>query len=153
MAGWLTAPAAIAASESLSPQAKKMAQREARRELATLKKYDANANGVLDPQELATKQADAKAKRDAGVLKKYDANGNGALDPDEVAKQQADAKAKHDAAVLKKYDKNANGVLDPDEAAANQANVEKMRALREAKAKKAAERAQSAAPTPASLAK
>lgn len=127
-----------AANEGLSAAAKKMEQRQARRELAALKQYDANGNGVLDPQEAAAKKAAAKAKRDAAVVKKYDANGNGVLDPEEQAKQAADLKTKHDAEVLKKYDKNQNGVLDPDELALKQANDAKMQALREAKQKKAA---------------
>lgn len=126
-----------AAGEGLSPAAKKLEQHQARRELSTLKKYDANANGQLDPQEVAAKAADAKAKRDASIVKKYDANGNGVLDPEEQAKQTADVKAKHDAEVLKKYDKNQNGVLDADELALKQANEQKMQALRDAKNKKA----------------
>lgn len=128
----------FAANEGLSAKAKKLQAHEARRELADLKKYDANGNGELDPAEVAAKKADAKAKRDAAVLKKYDANGNGVLDPEEQAKEEADLKAKHDAAVLKKYDKNGNGVLDPSEAAAKQANEQKMQSLRDAKNKKAA---------------
>lgn len=126
-----------AANEGLSTAAKKMEQRQARRELAALKQYDANGNGTLDPQEIAAKKADAKAKRDAAVVKKYDANGNGVLDPEEQAKQAADLQAKHDAAVLKKYDKNHNGTLDPDELALKQANEAKMQALRDAKTRKA----------------
>ena len=59
----------------------------------------------------------------------------------------ADRQAKHDADVLKKYDKNGNGILDPEEQALLQANQEKMRVLREAKKKKAADRA-TAAPKP-----
>ncbi len=133
----LAASAVQAASEGLSPAAKKMEQRQARRELAAVKKYDANGNGMLDPQEVAAQKADAKAKRDAAVVKKYDANGNGVLDPEEQAKQAADLQAKHDAAVLKKYDKNQNGVLDSDELALKQANDAKMQALRDAKQRKA----------------
>lgn len=144
VSGLLAAANAQAAGESLSPAAKKLEQRQARRELATLKKYDANGNGALDAEEAAAKKADAKAQRDAAVVRKYDANANGVLDPDEQAKQAADLKAKHDAAVLKKYDKNKNGVLDPDELSAKQANDAKMQALRDAKAKRS-----SAKPAPA----
>jgi len=120
----------------LSPAAKKLEKHAARRELADLKKYDANGNGVLDPDELEAKKAASKAKHDASVLKKYDANGNGVLDADEEAKFEADQQAKHDAAVLKKYDRNHNGVLDPDELALKQKNDDKMQALRDARAKK-----------------
>ena len=134
----LTASAAHAATDGLSPAAKKMEKHAARRELADLKKYDANGNGVLDPEELAAKKANGKAKHDAAVLKKYDANGNGVLDPDEDAKYQADLKAKHDAAVLKKYDRNHNGVLDADELALKDKNEAKMQALRDARNRKAA---------------
>ena len=137
-----------AANEGLSAAAKKMEQHQARRELSALKKYDANGNGMLDPQEVEAKKADAKAKRDAAVLKKYDANGNGVLDPEEQAKQAADLQAKHDAAVLKKYDKNGNGVLDPDELAVKQANDAKMQALRDAKARKVAGTTAAAPATP-----
>lgn len=137
-----------AANEGLSAAAKKMEQHQARRELSALKKYDANGNGMLDPQEVDAKKADAKAKRDAAVLKKYDANGNGVLDPEEQAKQAADLQAKHDAAVLKKYDKNGNGVLDPDELAVKQANDAKMQALRDAKARKVAGTAAASTATP-----
>jgi hypothetical protein len=133
----LAASSARAQSEGISAAAKKLEKREARRELAALKKYDANGNGMLDPNEIAAKKADAKAKRDAAVVKKYDANGNGVLDPDEVAKEESDAKAKHDAVVLKKYDKNRNGILDADELAAKQVNDQKMQALRDARNKKA----------------
>jgi hypothetical protein len=133
----LTAPAVHAENEGITAAAKKLEKREVRRELSALKKYDANGNGMLDPQEAAAKKADAKAKRDAATVRKYDANGNGVLDPDEVAKETADAQTKHDAAVLKKYDKNHNGVLDPDELAAKQANDQKMQSLRDAKNKKA----------------
>jgi chromosome segregation ATPase len=132
----LAASTVQAANEGISATAKKLQQHEARRELSALKKYDANGNGVMDPQEDAAKKADAKAKRDAAVIKKYDANGNGVLDPEEQAKETAELKAKHDAAVLKKYDKNHNGVLDADEAATLQANEQKMQALRDAKNKK-----------------
>lgn len=60
---------------------------------------------------------------------------------------KADRKAQQEAAVLRKYDKNGNGVLDADEQAARQANVDKMKALRDAKKRKAEERkAASAAP-------
>ena len=65
--------------------------------------------------------------------------------PDAKAQKAAAQKAKHDALVLQKYDKNHNGVLDPDELARKQANDERMRALREAKQRKAAERAKAAA--------
>jgi len=133
----LAASAAPATIDGLSPAAKKMEKHQARRQLADLKKYDANGNGILDPDELAAKKADAKAKRDAAVLKKYDANGNGVLDADETAKYNADVKAKHDAAVLKKYDRNHNGVLDADELALKQKNEAKMQALRDARNKKA----------------
>jgi hypothetical protein len=142
----LAAAVAHAANDGLSPAAKKMEQRQARRELSALKKYDANGNGVLDAPEAAAKKSEAKAKRDAAVVKKYDADGNGVLDADELAKQAADAKAKHDAAVLKKYDVNHNGVLDPDELASRQANEQRMQILRDAKNKK------SAAPVPAAAA-
>lgn len=132
----LPASSAQAQNEGISAAAKKMEQRQARRELSALKKYDVNGNGVLDPQEAAAKKADAKAKRDATIVRKYDANGNGVLDPEEQAKEASDLKAKHDAAVLKKYDKNHNGVLDPEELAAKQANDQKMQVLRDAKNKK-----------------
>jgi hypothetical protein len=71
-------------------------------------------------------------------------------DPADAKAQKAAAqKAKHDAEVLKKYDKNGNGVLDPDEQAAKQANDDKMKALRDAKKRKAEERAKGTATTPA----
>jgi hypothetical protein len=145
----LAASAAHAASDGLSPAAKKLEKHAARRELSDLKKYDAKGNGKLDPEELAAKKAAGKAKHDAAILKKYDANANGVLDADEEAKYNADEKAKHDAVVLKKYDHNGNGVLDPEELAVKQKNDERMQAMREARTKKSAAKTSAATPTPA----
>lgn len=78
-----------------------------------------------------------------------------AASTDAQAARQAALKAKHDALVLKKYDKNGNGVLDPDELARKAANEARMKVLREARQRKAAERAQAArqaAPAPAAAA-
>jgi len=71
---------------------------------------------------------------------------------DAKAQKAADAKAKHDAEVLRKYDKNGNGILDPEEQAARQANVDKMKALRDARKHKAEERKANAEKTNAASA-
>lgn len=58
----------------------------------TLEKYDANKNGVLDPEEKAAMKKDRAAMK-AERLKKYDKNGDGKLDETEKADMKAEKKA------------------------------------------------------------
>lgn len=86
-----------------------------------LEKYDANHNGVLDPEEKEAAKADREARhkqREAKMLAKYDANHNGVLDPNEKAAAKKDRQAKHEARraeMLKKYDTDGDGKLSDTE--------------------------------------
>ncbi len=84
---------------------------------ALLEKYDANHNGVLDPEEKEAARKDWEARRaahQAKMLEKYDTNHNGTIDPEERAAIKADHEARR-AEMLKKYDTDGDGKLSPSE--------------------------------------
>ena len=96
-----------------------------------LEKFDANHNGVLDPEEKAA----AKAAREAKMLERFDANHNGTLDPEEkeAAKKEfqgrrEQGREQHRAQQLEKFDTNHNGTIDPEERVAMKAQREARRA-------------------------
>ena len=62
------------------------------------KKYDANANGKLDPEEIAT----MRKEREAELLKTYDKNSNGKLDDDEKQAYRAEMTKKREEAIAKR---------------------------------------------------
>jgi EF hand domain-containing protein len=86
-----------------------------------LEKYDANKNGVLDPEEKEAAKAEWQAhrkEREAKLLERFDANKNGVLDPEEkqAARTQMQAKREaHRAEMLKKYDTDGDGKLSDTE--------------------------------------
>ena len=62
-----------------------------------LEKYDANKNGVLDPEEKEAAKAEWQAhrkEREAQMLERFDANKNGVLDPEEKEAARKEFKAK-----------------------------------------------------------
>jgi len=82
-----------------------------------LEKYDANHNGVLDPEEKAAARKDWQARREqarAKFLEKYDTNKNGKIDPEEREAIRAQHQAKR-AEMLKKYDTDGDGTLSATE--------------------------------------
>src|SRR5207237_8605995 len=82
---------------------------------ALLEKYDANHNGVLDPDEKAAMKKDwdaHRAARHAKLLEKYDTNHNGTIDPEERAAIKADHEARR-AELVKKYATDGDGTLSP----------------------------------------
>jgi Ca2+-binding EF-hand superfamily protein len=84
---------------------------------ALLEKYDANHNGVLDPEEKEAAKKDWEARRaehQAKMLEKYDTNHNGKIDPEEQAAIKTDREARR-AEMLKKYDTDGDGKLSPSE--------------------------------------
>jgi len=86
-------------------------------EKALLERYDANHNGVLDPEEKEAARKDWEARRAAHrakMLEKYDTNHNGKIDPEERAAIKADREARR-AEMLKKYDTDGDGKLSPAE--------------------------------------
>lgn len=77
---------------------------------ADLKKYDANADGVLDDAELATMKADKDAKKAADKqarLDKYDKNKDGKIDKQEAEAEKADKEAAKAAKAEKKMKDDA----------------------------------------------
>lgn len=109
--------------------------REARR-TAMLKKFDANGNGQLDPEE-REKMREEMAKgegRDPERLKKilerFDKDGDGKLSEEERAAARAEMQKRREAGgvkgsgaekraeMLKKFDKDGDGKLSDDERAA-----------------------------------
>ena len=86
-----------------------------------LERFDANHNGVLDPEEKQAARAEFKAKREqageerhAQVLAKFDANHNGTIDPEEREAMKAQREARR-ADMLKKYDTDGDGKLSDSE--------------------------------------
>ena len=91
-----------------------------------LEKYDANKNGVLDPEEKAAFERDREARR-AEFMKKFDTDGDGKLSDTEkqAMREQMGAMGMHRHGrgfgpemrqrMLEKYDTNKNGQLDPEE--------------------------------------
>lgn len=113
--------------------------REARR-AAMLKKYDANGNGKLDPDErekLRAEMAKGGGKRDPERMKKlleqFDKDGDGTLSEEERAAARAEMQKRREAGglkgpgadrraeLLKKFDKDGDGKLSDDEQAAMRA--------------------------------
>jgi hypothetical protein len=86
-----------------------------------LEKYDANHNGVLDPEEKAAAKAEWEAhrkEREAKMLERFDANHNGVLDPEEKEAAKKELQARREARraeVLKKYDTDGDGKLSDSE--------------------------------------
>jgi hypothetical protein len=86
-----------------------------------LEKYDANHNGVLDPEEKAAAKADweaNRAEREKKMLERFDANHNGVLDPEEKEAAHKEWRARDEARradMLKKYDADGDGKLSDTE--------------------------------------
>jgi Ca2+-binding EF-hand superfamily protein len=82
-----------------------------------LEKFDANHNGVLDPEEKAAAKAEWEAhrkEREAKMLERFDANHNGTIDPEERQAMQAQREARR-AEMLKNYDTDGDGKLSDSE--------------------------------------
>jgi Ca2+-binding EF-hand superfamily protein len=82
-----------------------------------LEKFDANHNGVLDPEEKAAAKAEweaHRAERQAKMLERFDANHNGTIDPEEREAMKAQHEARR-AEMLKKYDTDGDGKLSDSE--------------------------------------
>ncbi len=82
-----------------------------------LEKYDANKNGVLDPEERDAIKADrqqVRAERHQKMLDRFDANHDGQIDPAErqAMRQQSQARRQE---MLGKYDADGDGKLSPAE--------------------------------------
>ena len=103
-----------------------------------LEKYDANKNGVLDPEEKAAFERDREARR-AEFIKKFDTDGDGKLSDTErqAMREQLGAMGfgrghrfgpEMRQRMLEKYDLNKNGVLDPEEKEAMKRDHEARRA-------------------------
>lgn len=73
------------------------------------KKYDANGNGKLDPEEIAT----MRKEREAELLKTYDKNSNGKLDDDEKQAYRAEMTKKREEAIAKRKSEQEK-VLKPE---------------------------------------
>jgi len=69
-------------NETAKPKTEEATEPGSKREKAMLKKFDANADGVLSDEEKATAKAKAD-ERKANFLKKHDTNGDGALSDEE----------------------------------------------------------------------
>src|SRR6266487_1375352 len=64
-----------------------------------LEKFDANHNGVLDPEEKAAAKAEWEAhrqEREAKMLERLDANHNGVLDPEEKEAARKEFRARRE---------------------------------------------------------
>jgi hypothetical protein len=82
-----------------------------------LEKFDANHNGVLDPEEKAAAKAEWESHRQgrqAKMLERFDANHNGTIDPEEREAMKAQREARR-AEMLKKYDTDGDGKLSDTE--------------------------------------
>jgi Ca2+-binding EF-hand superfamily protein len=78
-----------------------------------LKRFDANGNGQIDPEE--QKAADqARQELFQRLHGKYDVDGNGQLSDTEKAARRADLQAKRNEA-LAKFDKDGDGRLSREE--------------------------------------
>ena len=109
--------------------------REARR-AAMLKKFDANGNGKLDPEEREkmraemTKGGGRDPARMKKMLERFDKDGDGKLGENERAAMRAEMQKRREAGglkgkggekraeMLKKFDKDGDGTLNEDERAA-----------------------------------
>ena len=82
-----------------------------------LEKFDANHNGVLDPEEKAAAKAEWEShrkEREAKMLERFDANHNGTIDPEEREAMKAQRETRR-ADMLKKYDTDGDGKLSDSE--------------------------------------
>jgi hypothetical protein len=90
-------------------------------EAQLLEKFDANHNGVLDPEEKAAAKAEWEShrkEREAKMLERFDANHNGVLDPEEKEAAKKEFQARREARraeTLKKYDTDGDGKLSDSE--------------------------------------
>ncbi len=86
-----------------------------------LERFDANHNGVLDPEEKAAARAEWEAhrkERQARLLERFDANHNGVLDPEEKDAAKTTFRAnrgRQQARMIEKFDTNHNGTIDPED--------------------------------------
>lgn len=129
--------------------------REARR-AAMLKKFDANGNGKLDPEEREKMQAEMPKgegrdpERMKKLLEQFDKDGDGKLSQEERAAARAEMQKRREAGglkgngaekqaeMLKKFDKDGDGKLSDDERAAMRESMKGQRG-KNAKPKKKAE--------------
>lgn len=82
-----------------------------------LEKYDANHNGVLDPEEREAVKADRqtlRGERHQKMLEKFDANHDGKLDEQERQAMREQFQARRQE-MVKKYDTDGDGTLSPAE--------------------------------------
>jgi Ca2+-binding EF-hand superfamily protein len=86
-----------------------------------LEKFDANHNGVLDPEEKEAARKGFRAGREQGreqrqakLLEKFDTNHNGTIDPEERQAMQAQRETRR-TEMLKKYDTDGDGKLSDSE--------------------------------------
>jgi len=80
-----------------------------------LKRFDANGNGQIDPEEQKTADQ-ARRELFQRLHGKYDANGDGQLSDTEKTARKADLLAKRNEA-LAKFDKDGDGRLSREERA------------------------------------
>jgi EF hand len=120
----VTAAAGIAVARADQGEDKGFGGRHGRRgpdQAQLLEKYDANHNGVLDPEEKAAAKAEWEAhrkEREARMLERFDANHNGVLDPEEKQAARTEIQARREARraeMLKKYDTDGDGKLSDSE--------------------------------------
>jgi Ca2+-binding EF-hand superfamily protein len=101
-----------------------------------LEKFDANKNGVLDPEEKEAAKSEWQAhrkEREAKMLERFDANRNGVLDPEEKEAARTELRGGRGGhgdhkKMLEKFDANHDGTLDPQEREAMRAKGEARRA-------------------------
>ncbi len=86
----LALPNVLHAADPANPNAKCLGLRKER----ILKRFDANNNGVLDPEEKAAAQK-ARAERRQKLLDRFDGNGDGVLDDTERQAAKAGRGRKH----------------------------------------------------------
>jgi hypothetical protein len=109
----LLAPGAPAQEQGAAPERKPVTRS---RELA-LERFDANRNGVLDPDEKERLRQDRKARVEAikaRIYARYDANRNGRLEPAEQRAFAADREKNKafEGAATRLHDLNDDGRLD-----------------------------------------
>ena len=77
------------------------------------KRFDANGDGQLDPQEKAAMQS-AKGEAKQKMMGRFDKDGDGKLNESEKAELRAAKEAKHQE-MLSRFDKDGDGRLSPEE--------------------------------------
>ena len=98
---------------NLTPRLLAQACQDGDKSAKILKRFDANGNGQIDPEE--QKAADHTSQELFQRLHgKYDADGNGQLSDTEKAARRADLQAKRNEA-LAKFDKDGDGRLSREE--------------------------------------